>query len=64
MAALTRLSLLAAFLVSGAVAQNTTNSTIPDVLSYVDQLIGSSNGGNIFPGATIPYGMFTLLAYL
>jgi predicted alpha-1,2-mannosidase len=28
-----------------------------DQLSYVDPLIGTQNGGNVFPGATIPYGM-------
>lgn len=28
-----------------------------DPLNYVDPLIGSSNGGNVFPGATVPYGM-------
>ncbi|KAI6249126.1 hypothetical protein HI914_02716 [Erysiphe necator] len=33
-----------------------------DILSYVDQLIGSSNGGNIFPGATLPYGMAKAVA--
>ncbi|KAI1372133.1 glycoside hydrolase family 92 protein [Hypoxylon crocopeplum] len=33
-----------------------------DPLSYVDQLIGSSNGGNIFPGATLPYGMAKAVA--
>ncbi|TQS34847.1 hypothetical protein Golomagni_04757 [Golovinomyces magnicellulatus] len=38
-------------LVVSALAQTT------DVLSYVDLLIGSSNGGNVFPGATLPYGM-------
>ncbi|KAL3419273.1 glycosyl hydrolase family 92 [Phlyctema vagabunda] len=42
-------------------AQNNTNSTY-DVLDYVDQLIGSSNGGNIFPGATLPYGMAKAVA--
>ena len=26
-------------------------------VSYVDPLIGSSNGGNTYPGATLPYGM-------
>ncbi|KKZ66548.1 hypothetical protein EMCG_07662 [[Emmonsia] crescens] len=26
-------------------------------LDYVDQLIGSRNGGNVFAGATLPYGM-------
>ena len=28
-----------------------------DVLQYVDQLIGTNNGGNVFAGATLPYGM-------
>ncbi|KAI7486434.1 glycoside hydrolase family 92 protein [Hortaea werneckii] len=32
-------------------------SQISDPLRYVDPLIGSSNGGNVFPGATLPYGM-------
>ncbi|MGW7265044.1 GH92 family glycosyl hydrolase [Streptomyces sp. NPDC054842] len=26
-------------------------------VSYVDPLIGSANGGNTYPGATLPYGM-------
>ncbi|KAI1082159.1 glycoside hydrolase family 92 protein [Whalleya microplaca] len=33
-----------------------------DPLAYVDQLIGSRNGGNIFPGATVPYGMAKAVA--
>ncbi|EFQ36308.1 glycosyl hydrolase family 92 [Colletotrichum graminicola] len=28
-----------------------------DALRYVDPLIGSDNGGNVFAGATLPYGM-------
>ncbi|KAJ5689886.1 secreted glycosidase [Penicillium macrosclerotiorum] len=28
-----------------------------DVLQYIDPLIGSANGGNVFSGATLPYGM-------
>ncbi|KAF3384297.1 putative secreted glycosidase [Penicillium rolfsii] len=28
-----------------------------DVLQYIDPLIGSANGGNVFPGASLPYGM-------
>jgi putative alpha-1,2-mannosidase len=32
-----------------------TNST--DVLKFIDPLIGSQNGGNVFSGATLPYGM-------
>ena len=33
-----------------------------DPLQYVDQLIGSRNGGNIFAGATLPYGMAKAVA--
>ncbi|ORY62663.1 glycoside hydrolase family 92 protein [Pseudomassariella vexata] len=28
-----------------------------DILRYVDPLIGAVNGGHVFPGATLPYGM-------
>lgn len=28
-----------------------------DVLKYVDPLVGTANGGHVFPGATMPYGM-------
>jgi hypothetical protein len=28
-----------------------------DVLGWVDPLIGSRSGGNVFAGATLPYGM-------
>lgn len=40
-----------------ALGQTAGVSAAPDPLSYVDQLIGSSNGGNVFPGASVPYGM-------
>ncbi|KAE8450274.1 hypothetical protein EG329_006702 [Mollisiaceae sp. DMI_Dod_QoI] len=53
--------LLAAAVVGSAVSQNSTNGTY-DVLEYVNQLIGSSNGGNVFPGATLPYGMAKAVA--
>ncbi|KAI1385626.1 glycoside hydrolase family 92 protein [Hypoxylon trugodes] len=39
-----------------------SNAADFDPLSYVDQLIGSRNGGNIFPGATLPYGMAKAVA--
>ncbi|KAI9701417.1 MAG: hypothetical protein M1820_006508 [Bogoriella megaspora] len=39
-------------------AQNTT----ADNLQYVNQLIGSTNGGNVFVGATLPYGMAKAVA--
>ncbi|KAI1437040.1 alpha-1,2-mannosidase-like protein [Xylaria sp. CBS 124048] len=34
----------------------TVRSTV-EVLQYVDPLIGTVNGGHVFPGATLPYGM-------
>ena len=38
----------------GLVAVNTrAQSNGTDVLSYVDQLIGTDNGGNVFAGATL-----------
>lgn len=33
-----------------------------DVLDYVDPLIGSQQGGNVFAGATLPYGMAKAVA--
>ncbi len=29
----------------------------PDRASWVNPLIGTTNGGNVFPGATMPFGM-------
>src|ERR1700761_5396695 len=28
-----------------------------DLLSWVNPLIGTTNGGNVFPGAVVPFGM-------
>ena len=28
-----------------------------DAASYVNPLVGTANGGNVFPGATMPFGM-------
>ncbi|KAL4809568.1 glycosyl hydrolase family 92-domain-containing protein [Aspergillus unguis] len=57
--ALLLLPLLQAVLVNGQ-----TSSTVEDydVLQYVDPLIGSTDGGNVFAGATIPYGMAKAVA--
>ncbi|OAQ58508.1 alpha-1,2-mannosidase subfamily [Pochonia chlamydosporia 170] len=41
---------------------NAQESKTFDPLQYVDQLIGASNGGNVFPGATLPYGMAKAVA--
>ncbi|EGX59744.1 hypothetical protein SZN_11213 [Streptomyces zinciresistens K42] len=32
---------------------------VDDPTAYVDPLIGTSNGGNVFPGAVAPFGMFS-----
>ena len=32
-------------------------ANVTDVLDYVNPLIGSQKGGNVFAGATLPYGM-------
>jgi putative alpha-1,2-mannosidase len=37
--------------------KHTAKSHANDILDYVDPLIGSQNGGNVFSGATLPYGM-------
>ena len=55
MALLLALHLLS--LSSKALAQDTF-----DPLEYVDPLIGASNGGNVFPGASLPYGMAKAVA--
>ncbi|KAK3994543.1 family 92 putative glycoside hydrolase [Cladorrhinum sp. PSN332] len=33
-----------------------------DILQYVDPLIGTTNGGHVFPGASLPYGMAKAVA--
>lgn len=39
-----------------------TEETTFDPLAYVDPLIGASNGGNVFPGASMPYGLAKAVA--
>lgn len=33
-----------------------------DIFQYVDPLIGTINGGHVFPGATLPFGMAKAVA--
>lgn len=53
----------AALVVTGALAAAVLPATaeaaapVTRPTAYVDPLIGSANGGNTFPGATLPYGM-------
>lgn len=49
------------FLTSTTSAQNTTNTTF-DPLTYINPLIGSTNGGNVFAGASLPYGLAKAVA--
>ncbi|KAG6201593.1 hypothetical protein E4U50_006658 [Claviceps purpurea] len=55
------LRVVACLLVSSApvsyASDNNNTPNIPDILSQVNPLIGSTNGGNVFPGATRPYGL-------
>lgn len=39
-----------------------TEAVKPDILDYIDPLIGSTNGGNVFSGANLPYGMAKAVA--
>ncbi|KAL2852509.1 glycosyl hydrolase family 92-domain-containing protein [Aspergillus pseudoustus] len=34
----------------------------PDILDYINPLIGSTNGGNVFAGASLPYGLAKAVA--
>jgi putative alpha-1,2-mannosidase len=45
-----------------AEATAAANTSGFDPLKYVDQLIGTNNGGNVFAGATLPYGMAKAVA--
>lgn len=50
------------FLVCHVYAATFQNTSAFDVFKYVDQLIGTDNGGNVFAGATLPYGMAKAVA--
>ncbi|EME40466.1 glycoside hydrolase family 92 protein [Dothistroma septosporum NZE10] len=49
------------FLTLALLAQ-TAVAQVGDPLRYVDQLVGSTNGGNVFAGATLPYGLAKAVA--
>jgi predicted alpha-1,2-mannosidase len=61
--------LLAAVLVTGgatpalaataAAAPDARTRLTDDPTAYVDPLIGTKNGGNVFPGAVVPFGMLS-----
>ncbi|KAI8951614.1 hypothetical protein F4801DRAFT_287001 [Xylaria longipes] len=45
-----------------AASNTTTNSSNNDILNLINPFIGSANGGNVFAGATRPYGMAKAVA--
>ena len=47
-------TILGSLIVVPAIAQNISSDSI---LRFVDPLIGTTNGGHVFPGATLPFGM-------
>ncbi|KAJ5679915.1 secreted glycosidase [Penicillium macrosclerotiorum] len=56
-------ALVAAILYSSVVlGASDASVTAFDVLDYVDPLIGTANGGHVFPGATLPFGMAKAVA--
>ncbi|KAI3395878.1 hypothetical protein diail_815 [Diaporthe ilicicola] len=55
-----RLCLLVSLL--AAAREATSQGTGVDNLRFVNPLVGASNGGNVFPGASLPYGMAKAVA--
>jgi predicted alpha-1,2-mannosidase len=56
--------LLAAVLAAGGAtpalaAPDAPPELVDDPIAYVDPLIGTKNGGNVFPGAVVPFGMLS-----
>ncbi|KAB5542884.1 glycosyl hydrolase [Coniochaeta sp. 2T2.1] len=45
-----------------AVTSGAGSPPSPGILKYVDPLIGTTNGGHVFPGASLPYGMAKAVA--
>lgn len=62
MARRSSLFLLLARLLFGGTAPVLGQNTSTDFLQYVDPLIGTTNGGHVFPGATLPFGMAKAVA--
>ncbi|PSK40306.1 hypothetical protein B9Z65_10 [Elsinoe australis] len=52
----------APFILTVIVAALTAHAQAFDALQYVNQLIGTRGGGNVFPGSTIPFGIAKAVA--
>jgi len=55
-------TLSAIALASQSVLNLKAEKTAFDVFQFVDPLIGTSEGGHVFPGATLPFGMAKAVA--
>ncbi|KUI72734.1 hypothetical protein VM1G_11857 [Cytospora mali] len=53
--------LLVSFLF-GCSTPTLAQDTEPGIFQYIDPLIGTTNGGHVFPGATLPFGMAKAVA--
>ncbi|KAL9115982.1 MAG: hypothetical protein Q9227_000350 [Pyrenula ochraceoflavens] len=49
-------------ILSLAKSQNVTSNGTNSGFNFVDPLIGTANGGHVFPGATLPFGMAKAVA--
>ncbi|CAI6338616.1 unnamed protein product [Periconia digitata] len=56
------LSIIASLVLPSAAVKYTKRANDTDILTYVNPLIGSQKGGNVFAGATLPYGMAKAVA--
>jgi hypothetical protein len=57
MRSLLYLSLLTKHVIQTSAGVDSEQKVQPDIIDWIDPLIGSKNGGNVFAGATLPYGM-------
>lgn len=47
---------------SAGTAAAKSQQDVTDILQFIDPLIGTTNGGHVFPGASLPYGMAKAVA--
>jgi predicted alpha-1,2-mannosidase len=56
-AKISSLSALSAVLLAASLSPFSENADAQDRASFVNPFVGTTNGGNVFPGATMPFGM-------
>lgn len=50
------------FFAAQTLAQGGESDAESDILKYIDPFIGTLNGGHVFPGASLPFGMAKAVA--